>query len=104
MTTRTQPASRLTDAIALLRDQFSTLQQELDGLRAENERLHSELAAIRYERRQLQGVNLRSLRRRVAVYCHPDRGGNNEVMCNLNTLFDALETSRGLRPIACRAA
>jgi len=95
-TTHSTP-SLLSDTIADLRERFTSLQDEIDDLREENDALRGELERGSFEARQLQSVDLRALRRRVALYCHPDRGGSNQVMCDLNVLFDALESGRGGR-------
>jgi hypothetical protein len=36
-------------------------------------------------------MSLHELRRRLAFYCHPDRGGDQRLMQSINVLFDYLD-------------
>lgn len=80
----------LSDAISILRNEFSRMKDELRTTHSENNRLRSELARWRLRCRPRQEMDLAGLRRRVAFYCHPDRGGDADLMSRLNTLFDLL--------------
>lgn len=71
-----------------------------EQLRRDNEELAARLAAVTAERDRLRrgraapastcAVDVASLRRRVALHVHPDRGGDGELMRELNVLFDWL--------------
>ena len=74
-------APTLRDAIAGVHDKMSSLQEEL-------REAHDELATLK---NGLAATNIGSLRREVAFYCHPDRGGNGLLMRRLNVLFDFLQ-------------
>lgn len=87
---RSRRGQSLSDAICSLRSEFSRMEDELRTTRSENSRLRGELARWRRRYRPQQKMDLAGLRRRVAFYCHPDRGGDAELMSRLNTLFDML--------------
>lgn len=58
---------------------------------AKIERMRSELQIARAQVMQLQRkcpVDVKALRRTAAFHCHPDRGGNLQLMQDLNVLFD----------------
>jgi len=82
--------SSLADSIGFLHDQFHALRRELEDVRGENSRLRQEVAVWRAQFRSLPVKEVAQLRRNVAYYCHPDRGGDADVMCKLNALFDFL--------------
>ena len=95
------PRGSIVDAVANVYARFAQLQADLQAA-------HREIAELR--RSQVQGrtmplplpdPDLASLRRHVAVYCHPDRSGNGELMCRLNVLFDYLENAQN-RQLAAR--
>jgi hypothetical protein len=44
-------------------------------------------------------LNLRSLRRQLSFYCHPDRGGDERLMKRVNALFDHLESECAVDPV-----
>ncbi len=79
----------LVDAIAKLQFEFSSMKTELLQANSENAKLKGDLAKWQ-SCRDLPESEIASLRRRVAFYCHPDRGGDSDLMSRLNTLFDAL--------------
>ncbi len=63
-------------------------------------RLRDDLQAARWRIAQLEQQAARrrpvvdmTLRRDTAFYCHPDRGGNVELMARLHALFDTLEVA-----------
>jgi hypothetical protein len=69
-----------------------TLAEAVAGLRAELDRTRAQLRhAQEIPKMKFSADQLTSLRRRVAFYCHPDRGGDVVLMRDLNTLFDVLE-------------
>lgn len=82
--------SMLSQTIGKIRSEFWMLKRELMDARSEIRQLKAILAKERKLYPKLKGVKIDSLRRRVAFYCHPDRGGDAELMTNLNTLFDSL--------------
>ena len=83
---RSEPS--ILDAIAGVHSKMATLQRELREAHREIAELRSELAGS-----PMPQVGLPSLRREVAFYCHPDRGGNGLLMRRLNVLFDFLQSS-----------
>ena len=81
----------LTDTISSLCTEFRGINQELCNALRENRELRQEVAEWRTRHRTLTGTDLPALRRRVAFCCHPDRGGDADLMGTLNALFDVLE-------------
>ena len=76
-----------------LRDQLHEAHQEICRLKKE---LGQKTVPSRPSRLPGQ-TKLRALRRQVSFYCHPDRGGDERLMQNMNALFDYLEScERGL--------
>ena len=89
-----QPAHpTLRDVIAGVHDKLSSLQEELRDAHEEIATLKDELSTST-ESRTIPQVDLGALRREVAFYCHPDRGGNGLLMRRLNVLFDHLQSSQ----------
>ena len=88
----TQPAS-LIDAVTSVHTEFAHLKDELDAAHREIARLEQELILRRPRPNPIGDLDLPSLRRHVAFYCHPDRSGNGDLMRRLNVLFDYLEQS-----------
>jgi len=84
------PEGSLSDTIGRLRSEFTSLRHELRDAKSENCRLRREIDRWRARFRPLGADDIASLRRSVAFYCHPDRGGNGELMSRLNALFDVL--------------
>ena len=83
----------LIDAIANVHVEFAQMRNELSAAQREIARLRRKLS----QRRQSQpapDLDLASLRRNVAFYCHPDRSGDGDLMRRLNVLFDYLESSQ----------
>jgi regulator of replication initiation timing len=80
----------LTETIGRLSTEFSNLKDELRDTKNENDRLRHELARWRSQCRSAPLSDTAALRRHVAFYCHPDRGGDTELMSTLNALFDFL--------------
>lgn len=84
-------APSLGETITRLGTEFLHMKSSLREAKSEIARLRGELARLRLPRRRLPKADMASLRRQVAYHCHPDRGGDAELMSNLNTLFDFLE-------------
>ena len=82
----------LTETIGKLWSEFSSMKQQLQQAHREINRLKNELSKTPGHRAKPE-LDLASLRRRVAFYCHPDRGGDTALMSALNGLFDYLECS-----------
>jgi hypothetical protein len=80
----------IVEAVLKLRAEFSSMKNELHLVHCENAKLRGELARWRSRCRGMPELDLSALRRRVAYYCHPDRGGDADLMSKLNTLFDFL--------------
>ena len=80
----------LVETIAQLRSEFVNLKTQLVKAQDENARLKSELEKSRQSSNNTSNFDLLSLRRRVAFRCHPDRGGDIELMKDINLLFDSL--------------
>ena len=80
----------LVETIAQLRSEFINLKTELLKAHDENARLKGELEKSRQPVNPASNFDLPSLRRRVAFCCHPDRGGDIELMKDINFLFDSL--------------
>jgi hypothetical protein len=87
----TPDGAKLSGAITNLGAEFIRLRSQLDEARSEIVRLRRKLAT-RQAPELVSGVEIGSLRRQVAYYCHPDRGGDHGLMSSLNTLFDMLES------------
>jgi len=82
--------SPLVNSIAKLRSEYSNIQNELRHVYDENNRLKNELEKSRSRHSGIPSLDLSSLRRRIAFLCHPDRGGDAELMKELNILLDFL--------------
>jgi hypothetical protein len=80
----------LAETITRLREEFAIMQQKLRDTQSENSKLKGQIAKLESGYDVLSDVDIAALRRRVAYYCHPDRGGDNELMSKVNTLFDSL--------------
>ena len=80
------------ETIGDLHHAFATMKQALSEARHEISRLHRQLV---HQRAQVSQEELATLRRRVAFRCHPDRGGDADLMSRLNLLFDSLECIHG---------
>lgn len=91
ITTMPGQRSLLGAAIAQVRTEMSQMKIELDAARAEVARLKRTLCWRTSYANTYSHTNLRRLRREVALYCHPDRGGDVNVMQRINALFDDLE-------------
>ncbi len=76
--------------LALVEDEMTSITTMIDKLKTE----------LRIARLEIQRLTLDvpfdvvTLRRKIAFYCHPDRGGDADVMRNVNALFDALLRAR----------
>jgi len=81
------------DSVSWIRNRVGDMQGRLSEAQAEIERLRAELARARSQSQPVSvpEMDLGSLRRQVAFFCHPDRGGDGALMSKLNTLFDSLE-------------
>ena len=80
----------LSETIARFRAEFATMKNELRDIQRENTALKQEIAKWQSRSRIIPETDLSALRRHVAYYCHPDRGGDANLMSRLNTLFDSL--------------
>lgn len=83
--------SLLGAAIAQVKSELSQMRDELQAARAEVARLKRTLGWRTTHEHNFSQTNIRRLRREVALYCHPDRGGDLDVMRRVNSLFDDLE-------------
>ena len=92
MRARNSEPPALSNSVSDIRRGVLLLQRELDTARREAEALRREVEARR--RSTGCGHDLRRLRRKVALLCHPDRGGSDLLMRRLNALFDTLEQQR----------
>jgi len=81
----------LVESIAGLGAKFLAIRDELQNARIEIAKLKNKLAQLRNQREVLPVSDVAVLRRRIAYYCHPDRGGDVGLMREINILFDALE-------------
>ena len=84
----------LIDAIANVHTEFAQMRNELSAAQREIARLRRKLSEHRRSQPMAPELDLSSLRRNVAFYCHPDRSGNVDLMRRLNVLFDYLESSQ----------
>jgi hypothetical protein len=82
------PGGSLVETVSRLCVEFSAVQKELEDARSENHRLRTELEKWHSRWETLPSVDTSSLRRRVAYFCHPDRGGNTDLMSAINVVFD----------------
>jgi hypothetical protein len=80
----------IVEAVLKLRAEFSSIKDELHIVHSENTKLKGELARWQSRCRGAPELDLAMLRRQVSFYCHPDRGGDGDLMSKLNTLFDYL--------------
>jgi hypothetical protein len=72
----------------------------IDKLKAELQTARLEIQRLTNKPLELDvSFSVAALRRKVAFYCHPDRGGDSHVMEDVNVLFDALlcKPARGTR-------
>lgn len=84
----------LVDTIARLRSEFIDLKTQLIKAHDENTRLKKELEERRQKTNSTSNFDIPSLRRKVTFCCHPDRGGDIELMKDINLLFDSLSHTR----------
>ena len=70
---------------------MSPLLEHLRALKDELRGLSRELDRLRALRAATDAAGLRSLRRRLALACHPDRGGDPGLLRDVNALLDVLE-------------
>jgi hypothetical protein len=68
------------------------LRSELDDAHTEIRRLRAKLGLRPSGPRTVISLRLRALRRQVSFHCHPDRGGDENLMKKVNALFDYLES------------
>ena len=87
----------LTETVGEFCRDIVRLKDELRESRLEVGRLQRELAAGKGPSPRTPGSGLNAMRREISFYCHPDRGGDNELMQRVNALFDYLEYSPALR-------
>jgi hypothetical protein len=80
------------------------LRHRLQEAEGEIRRLQKELGLRKKEIEPPPGIvgelNLRSLRRQLSFYCHPDRGGDERLMKRVNALFDHLESECRVGPVS----
>lgn len=86
----------LVETIATLNDQFANMRENLRDAHSEIDRLSDELHIWETLCRAIPDLDLASLRRQTAFRCHPDRGGDEQLMSSLNVLFDFFEGSKKL--------
>jgi hypothetical protein len=79
------------ELITNLRNKFADMERRLSDANRRVLTLNTELDGWRSLAGAKPAVNVSTLRRRVAFYCHPDRGGDTELMSRLNVLFDFVE-------------
>lgn len=101
---RSKGAPSIAQAVKELRMEYSCVKTELHNAKLENDRLKSELAKCGSLYQALSNIELPKLRRRVTFYCHPDRGGDGELMSTLNALFDSLASACCLYEDALKAS
>lgn len=88
-------APSLSQAIGALCQDAVRLRSELKRAQLEISRLRDQLAqrpARGAAPRSLEKRRIQLLRRQISFHCHPDRGGDGELMQRINELFDELET------------
>ncbi len=86
----------LIDTITELKREFGRMQEELREKDAEIERLKRQLKKRTPVAQAVSEIDIESVRRRIASFCHPDRGGDNELMSTVNMLLDLFdEEERG---------
>lgn len=88
---RFQPVT-LVDTITELKGEFNRIQGELSQARDEISRLKRKLNSLRPLSKAMAEVDIDALRRKAAYYCHPDRGGDGDLMTFINVLLDVFET------------
>ena len=82
----------LVDTISELRQEFFRMKDELCEARREIRRLQGKLGRIQHLTEAMAAIDIDALRRKVACYCHPDRGGDGEVMSTINMVLDYLDS------------
>jgi hypothetical protein len=94
-----QPAGEksVDDAVNSLRGRFEYMEKKLAQANNEIAQLNEELSRYRTHGRpaRVQVSDFGWLRRRIAHFLHPDRGGDNELMARLNALLDYVEGQQG---------
>ena len=74
----------LKEAVQGVHNRVATLQSEL-------RKAHRRIETL--ERASIPKQEVGSLRRQIAFYCHPDKGGDDLLMRRINAFFDQLEKS-----------
>ncbi len=85
----------LRHTIENLSSQFAGMRTALRDAQLELLRLRSRLNR-KCSHSSLDGLDLGALRRQIAFHCHPDRGGNEDLMARVNSLFDYLDSRYSL--------
>jgi hypothetical protein len=91
--TSSKPSASLAETVGAFRRDMVRLRAELQEAHREIGRLKRELGQVPAAPPVAGKTKLRVLRRQVSFYCHPDRGGDENLMKSLNALFDYLECS-----------
>jgi hypothetical protein len=87
----------LSQTVGAFCQEMLRLRGQLHDARLEIRRLKDELGQRSAHPRIVGDIKLRTLRRQVAFYCHPDRGGDERLMQQINALFDDLECAEHVR-------
>ena len=88
-------APSLAQAVGDLGKDVVRLRGELQRAQLEINRLRGQLARTQPSSAMTspaQKERIQRLRRQISFHCHPDRGGDGELMQRINELFDDLET------------
>ncbi len=81
----------LIETITELKREFGRMQEELREKDAEIERLKCRLEKRTPVSQAVSEVDIESVRRKIASFCHPDRGGDTELMSTVNMLLDLFD-------------
>ena len=81
----------LIETITELKREFGRMQEELRDKDVEIERLKHQLKKRPVVSQAASEVDIESVRRKIASFCHPDRGGDNELMSTVNMLLDLFD-------------
>ncbi len=83
---------RAGNAVARLRSNYDDMERRLSDAKMEVAELKDQVAGWRSRHHSIRRLDVSSLRRQVAFQCHPDRGGDSNLMTRLNALLDVLES------------
>ena len=82
--------SSLSETVGAFCKDVARMRSEIHAANKEIARLRKKLAV---RDTKIQKPNFRALRRQISFYCHPDRGGDDNLMRRVNLLFYYLECS-----------